>query len=57
MQQRGAVTAAAVQSQAAASANDAVGLGSIVEFERNKAYLIGLTVKQRAQGWEVEVPG
>ena len=53
---RGVVTAAAAQ-PAAAEAEEAVGLGSIVEFERNRAYLIGLTVKQRAQGWEVEVPG
>lgn len=53
---RGVVTAAAAQ-PAAAEADEAVGLGSIVEFERNQAYLVGLTVKQRAQGWEVEVPG
>ncbi|PRW58916.1 ribonuclease [Chlorella sorokiniana] len=56
-QQRSVVTAAATAAHPAAAAEDAVGLGSIVEFERNKAYLVGLTVKQRAQGWEVEVFG
>lgn len=56
--QRGIATAALAA--VAASGSDAgegpLGVGSLLEFERDKSYLLGRAIKQLAQGWQVEVP-
>lgn len=48
--------AAAAAQPAAAAAEEPLGVGSLLEFERNKAYQLGRAIKQTAQGWQVEVP-
>ena len=58
MPRRGAATAAVAASSSADysgySGEDPVGVGSLLEFERQQRYLLGRAIKPTGQGWQVE---
>lgn len=56
MLQRHYAVGPAAQLAANDSSEEEAGVGSLVEFERGKQYLLARVMKKTAQGWQVEVP-
>ncbi|KAL4859933.1 putative ribonuclease [Chlorella vulgaris] len=56
MLQRHYAVGPAAQLAANDSSEEEAGVGSLVEFERGKQYLLARVMKRTAQGWQVEVP-
>jgi hypothetical protein len=54
VQQRAYAVGAAAQLAAPEEVEDEVLPGCLLEFERNKDYLLGRAVKRTPQGWQVE---